>query len=154
MPHVCFNCAHTYSKKLETCPKCDFQYFADPARSRKELKFLKSVICPGCKKLFSLSHCTDALSTTEQMWQGAIARTNAKNAIASGISSAKHLFSFFAGEARKDAEQSICSNCKRYCVGCPYCKTVNPMSGKIAYEFEPVTCKSCKKEFDVFIFNG
>ncbi len=154
MPRVCFNCSENYPDDLRRCPKCDFAHFDDIAQSRKELEYVKGHICPTCKRLFSIKDYADSLSTVQQMYKGASARTSGRNAVDGGISMAKHLFSFFSGEARKDAEQSICTNCKHFCVRCPYCEVLNPMSGKISYEFQPTTCKSCGKEFDVFIFNA
>ena len=159
MIYECLNCKENYSAELEKCPKCDFPYIdvtveANVLEAKKLIELLKTYSCPSCKKINALKHYVDTLSTLQQMTQGASARTNPQNAIKGGISFLKSVFSSASSEKRRDAEQSICTFCKKFCVNCPYCMTVNSMSGKISYEFQPETCKSCKKEFDVYIFNA
>jgi hypothetical protein len=115
---------------------------------------MKTYDCPKCKAKFSIKDYDDSIGISKQMIEGGVARTNPLNAVTGGISMARHAFAFFTGESRKDACQGICENCKSFYVHCPYCETLNPMSGKIDYEFQPETCKSCKKGFDVYIFNA
>jgi hypothetical protein len=79
--------------------------------------------------------------------------TNPVNLVTTSACAVKQLVAWIGGAPRKECPQAICVACMAFAARCPYCSVVNRTPGKIQFEHTPMRCLSCRRTFDIKIYN-